>query len=80
MPPLVPLSAELKMIQKMQKLVAKQTKEFDAKVPADRRAEGDAKAGATSLSRKQGRVEDLTRKLANQLNKNEEARAAGEGK
>jgi hypothetical protein len=69
------------MIQKMQQLVARHTKEFDAKVPADQRAGGEAKAGAAALSRKQGRVEDLTRKLANQLNKNEEAReAGGEGK
>jgi hypothetical protein len=74
----VPLSAELKMIQQLQKLVAKQTKEWDGKVPADRRAEAEARDGAQALSRKQGRVEDLTRKLADQLNKNEEARGAGE--
>lgn len=66
------------MIQKLQKLVAKQTKDWDTNVPAERRVEADAKTGAQVLSRKQGKVEDLTRKLANQLNKNEEARGAGE--
>jgi hypothetical protein len=79
-PPLVPLSAELKMIQKLQKLVAKQTKDYDGRVAADQRETAEAKATASLLSGKQGRVEDLTRKLANQLNKNEEAREAGEAK
>jgi len=74
----VPLSAELKLIQKMQQIVAKATKEYDGRVPAERRTEADAKASAQALSRKQGKVEDLTRKLADKLNQNEEARGAGE--
>jgi hypothetical protein len=61
----------------MQKLVAKHTKEFDVKVPVAQRASDEAKTSAKQLSRKQGRVEELARKLANQLNKNEEAREAG---
>lgn len=76
----MPLSAELKMIQQLQKLVAKQTKDYDVRVAPEQREGAEAKATAQQLSRKQGRVEDLTRKLANQLNKNEEARAAGERK
>jgi len=79
-PPLVPLSAELKMIQQLQRLVAKQTKDYDGRVAQDQRETADAKVAAQQLSRKQGRVEDLTRKLANQLNKNEEAREGGENK
>lgn len=79
-PPLVPISAELKMIQKLQKLVAKQTKDYDTRVTPEQREGDDAKATAGMLSKKQGRVEDLTRKLANQLNKNEEARGAGGGR
>ncbi len=68
------------MIQKLQKIVAKRTKEFDGTTPEALRVTEDAKTGAAEISRKQGRVEDLTRKLANQLNKNEEARARNEGK
>lgn len=68
------------MIQKLQKIVAKRTKEFDGAVPEMLRVTEDAKTGASEIARKQGRVEDLTRKLATQLNKNEEARAEGEGK
>lgn len=68
------------MIQQLQKLVAKQTKDYDARVAPEQREDDDAKVMARQISVKQGRVEDLTRKLANQLNKNEEARAAGEHK
>lgn len=76
-PPLVPLSAELKVLMQLQKTVAKRTKDFDKAVPAEKRDTADAKLSAGELSRKQGRVEELARKLANQLNKNEEAREAG---
>ncbi|MEZ5966719.1 MAG: hypothetical protein R3F56_22970 [Planctomycetota bacterium] len=76
----MPLSAELKMIQQLQKLVAKQTKDYDGRVTPEQREGDEGKAMAKQISVKQGRVEDLTRKLANQLNKNEEAREAGERK
>lgn len=68
------------MIQQLQKLVAKQTKDYDARVALEQREGAEGKTQAQQLSLKQGRVEDLTRKLANQLNKNEEARDAGERK
>lgn len=68
------------MIQKMQKSVAKQTKDYDVRVDIEQREAVEAKATAQHISKRQGRVEDLTRKLANQLNKNEEARGAGDGK
>jgi hypothetical protein len=72
-PPLVPLSAELKLVQALQKRVAKQTKAYDKQVPAQMRVTEEAKGEATEISRKQGRVEDLTRKLASRLNKDNQA-------
>jgi hypothetical protein len=69
---LVPISAELKMIRYLQERVNKRTKEFDGLPPALRETD-DAKAAAGDLSSKQGRVRDLTRKLAVKLNKENNA-------
>ena len=43
-PPLVPMSAELKLIVGLQKRVAKRTQEYDAHVPQPQRATDDGKA------------------------------------
>jgi hypothetical protein len=56
------------MLKYLQERVNKATKEFDAKPEADRTAAaGVAESGA--VSKKQGRVEDLTRRLAEKLAK-----------
>lgn len=65
-PPLVPVSAELKVLRYLQERVNKQTKEFDGKA-VDQKATDDAAAEAAMLSTKQGRVRDLMRKLAVKL-------------
>lgn len=69
---MVPRSAELKLIQKLQKRVLKRTQEYDKSVPKQLRVTEEAKDEAHEISRKQGRVEDLTRKLANKINKLQE--------
>jgi hypothetical protein len=74
---LVPISAELKMIRYLQERVNKRTKEYDEGMPAALRETDDARAEAVQLSGKQGKVRDLTRKLAvklNQENHTEEGR------
>lgn len=53
----------------MQKKVLKRTKAFDADVPVAKRSDGEARDEASEISRKQGRVKQLTRKLADKLNK-----------
>jgi hypothetical protein len=70
-PPLVPLSAELKLIQALQKRVHKRTVAYDTEVPEQLRVTEEAKDTAGEISRKQGRVEELTRKLAIKLDKQE---------
>jgi hypothetical protein len=69
---LVPISAELKMIRYLQERVNKRTKEFDG-LPAELKSTDDAKVSAHDLSGKQGRVKELTRKLAVKLNKENSA-------
>jgi hypothetical protein len=57
--------------------VNKRTKEYDEGMPAALRETDDARAEAVQLSGKQGKVRDLTRKLAvklNQENHTEEGR------
>jgi len=68
----VPRSAELKLIQKLQKRVLKRTQNYDIAVPEQLRVADEAKDEALEISRKQGKVESLTRKLANKINKLEQ--------
>lgn len=70
-PPLVPMSAELKLVQALQKRVHKRTVEYDGLVPQPQRVTQENQDAAGEISRKQGRVEELTRKLAVKLNKQE---------
>jgi hypothetical protein len=69
----VPRSAELKLIQKLQKRVLKRTQNYDTSVPEQLRVTEEAKDEAFEISRKQGKVEKLTRKLANKINKEQQA-------
>ncbi|MCA8957801.1 MAG: hypothetical protein KDC87_17125 [Planctomycetes bacterium] len=69
----MPRSAELKLIQKLQKRVLKRTQSYDTSVPEQLRVTEDAKDEAMEISRKQGKVEGLTRKLANKINKEQQA-------
>lgn len=71
-PALVPTSAELKLIQGLQKRVAKRTKQYDTEVPPVVRVTEEAKDEATEIARKQGRVEELTRELANRITRTAE--------
>jgi hypothetical protein len=72
-PPLVPISAELKMIKFLQERVNKRTKDYDEGMPAALRDTDNARAEASALSAKQIRVRDLTRKLAVKLNQENHA-------
>ncbi len=75
----MPSSAELKLIKAMQEKVSKRTLEYDTQVPEQLRVTEDAREDARGLSKKQGRVEELTRKLADRLNKNAQAEKEQEG-
>ena len=68
-PQLVPLSAELKLVQALQKRVHKRTKQYDQERSEQDTATEEAHAEAAKISVKQGRVEELTRKLADKVNK-----------
>lgn len=70
-PPLVPVSAELKLLRYMQERVNKATKEFDARPEEQKLAEA-GKASSQQLSGKQDRVHDLMRRLAEKLAKESE--------
>lgn len=72
-PPLVPMSAELKLVLALQKRVHERTKDYDTQVPEDMRASEAATTEAGEISRKQGRVKQLTRKLAVKVNQEAEA-------
>jgi len=63
----------LKLIQKLQKRVLKRTQNYDTSVPEQLRVTEEAKDEAFEISRKQGKVEKLTRKLANKINKEQQA-------
>ena len=69
---MVPRSAELKLIQKLQKRVYKRTVSFDEEVPKALRATEEASDEASEISRKQGKVKELTRALAVKINKENE--------
>lgn len=69
----MPRSAELKLIQKLQKRVLKRTQTYDSSVPEQLRVTEEAQTEAGEISRKQGKVEQLTRKLANKINKEQQA-------
>jgi len=72
-PPLVPLSAEVKLILAMQKRVAMRTKAYDGATPQAERESQQAVDQAEEIARKQGRVHSLTRKLAHKQNKEDPA-------
>lgn len=61
------------MIKYLQERVNKRTKEYDEGMPAALRDTDDARGEAKELSDKQGRVRDLTRKLAVKLNQENHA-------
>ena len=61
------------MIRYLQERVNKRTKEYDEGMPLAMRETDDAKDEAKELSRKQGKVRDLTRKLATKLNQENHA-------
>ncbi|MBL8738963.1 MAG: hypothetical protein JNL12_21230 [Planctomycetes bacterium] len=65
-PPLVPRSAELKMLRYLQERVNKATKEFDERDGASKNA-----ADAEALAKKQAKVHDLMRRLADKIAKEE---------
>jgi hypothetical protein len=56
------------MLKFLQERVNKATKEFDAK-PEGERAGAESLAESGAISKKQGRVEDLMRRLAEKLGK-----------
>ncbi len=68
----MPRSAELKLINKLQKRVLKRTQNYDTAIPEALRVTEEAKDEALEIARKQGKVESLTRKLANKINKLEQ--------
>jgi hypothetical protein len=72
-PALVPTSAELKLIQGLQKRVATRTKKYDAEVPEALRVTDEAKDEAAEIARKEGRIVELTRALANKVSRVPEA-------
>lgn len=61
------------MIKYLQERVNKLTKEYDEGVPVAMRETPDARGEAQVLSDRQGRVRDLTRKLAVKLNQENHA-------
>lgn len=69
----MPRSAELKLIQKLQKRVLVRTVGYDSSIPEQLRITEEAKDVALEISRKQGKVEGLTRKLANKINKEQQS-------
>ncbi|HLQ37626.1 MAG TPA: hypothetical protein VK348_07485 [Planctomycetota bacterium] len=76
-PQLVPISAELKLLRYLQERVNKRTKDYDNSVPEELRATDDAHGEANDISQKQGKVRDLTRKLAVKLNQENNAAEGG---
>jgi hypothetical protein len=68
-PPLVPMSAELKLVLLQQQHVNRRTRQYDEAVPEHARMTEEARLEAADLSRKQGRVEELMRLVAIKHNK-----------
>ena len=58
------------MLKMLEEKVAKRTKDYDTQVPEQMRQTEEARDEAKEIGKKQGRVEELTRKLADRLNKN----------
>lgn len=56
------------MLKFLQERVNKSTKEFDGR-PAEQRTSSDGMATTDTLAKKQGRVQDLMRRLAEKLAK-----------
>ncbi|MBK8980534.1 MAG: hypothetical protein IPM29_31920 [Planctomycetes bacterium] len=73
-PVLVPRSAELKLVMIKQQRVNRRTTEYDRDVPEQLRVTEEAQEAARELARQQGTVEDLLRRMATQLEKDEQAR------
>lgn len=67
-PPLVPISAELKILHFLQKRVNDDTKALDGK-PEDQRLGASGRDETVALAKRQGRVEELMRRLAEKLGK-----------
>lgn len=68
-PVLVPTSAELKLVMIKQKHVNRRTAEYDENNPEDARRAEAGQEQATEISRQQGVVEDLLRKMAAKMAK-----------
>jgi hypothetical protein len=66
-PSLVPLSAEIRLLLLEQRKVNDWTRDFDARVPAERRDDPGVRAELAELARRQTRVEELARRLAGQV-------------
>ncbi|MFO1076515.1 MAG: hypothetical protein U1E73_02180 [Planctomycetota bacterium] len=64
----MPVSAELKMLKFLQERVNKATKDFDAK-PDEAKHTLVGQRETEGLAGKQGRVQELMRKLASKLSK-----------
>lgn len=71
-PPLVPVSAELKVLRILQDRINKATKEFDGH-EAEQKASAAGRAETDRLADKQARVRDLMRRLAVKLGKENDA-------
>ena len=59
----------MKLIQALQKRVLQRTRSYDTEVPEQLRVTDEGKEEALEISRKQGQVEELTRKMAEKLDK-----------
>jgi len=68
-PPLVPMSAELKLLLNKQKRVNRRTAEYDAAIPEQMRVTEEARDEALQISRKERWVKEMTRKLGDLINK-----------
>ena len=73
-PPLVPRSAELKLILKLQTRVHERTVTYDNTVPEPERTTEEAVDNAAEIAKKEARVKELTNKLADKINKLEQAK------
>ena len=69
---LLPTSAELKMLKEMQVQVNRRTEFFERKVQAGTQAQGELADERARLAQKQGAVGDLTRSMADKLNRQNE--------
>ena len=70
----MPRSAELKLILKLQTRVYDRTVTYDTTVPEQERATEEAVDNAAEIAKKEARVKELTNKLADKINKLEQAK------